>query len=422
MKNKRILKGILIFIILISIFILLLTLVSMIPSKLIRKNVENSLETLKKEGNFPKIKYGINYKLDNYTDALMLNTAYSIDSKEPLKSALLARRNYQEHRKEELTLIDIDSESTIENLEYTLKEENTEYCEYSRYWHGYLIFLRPLLLFMDYAKIRILLIVVINTLLLITSYYIWKKINLKYALGFLISLILAASIHLIGLSLQYSSVFIIALCTTLCILLKKDKVNIYTLFFITGGITAFMDLLTCPIITLGIPLIIYVALNEKKDLKDIVKMIIKLGICWGLGYSGIWISKWLITDFIYNTNTIESAINKIKGYSGMNKNININISIIDAFFANMDYILPIILILIIIIVYWTVLDAIAGKKKASLQNLPYLIIAIIPFAWYAVTKKHSYIHARFTYKNLTITIICLYIIIINKFKNTIKSK
>lgn len=422
MKNKRILKGILIFIILISIFILLLTLVSMIPSKLIRKNVENSLETLKKEGNFPKIKYGINYKLDNYTDALMINTAYSVDSEEPLKSALLARRNYQGNRKEELTLIDIDSESTIENLEYTLKEENTQYCEYSRYWHGYLIFLRPLLLFMDYAKIRILLIILIDTLLLITCYYIWKRINLKYALCFFVSMILTASIHLIGLSLQYSSVFIIALCTTLCILLKKDKVNIYTLFFITGGITAFMDLLTCPIITLGIPLIIYVALNEKKDLKDIVKMIIKLGICWGLGYFGIWISKWLITDSICKTNTIESALNKIKGYSGINENLNINISIIDAFIANMEYILPIILTLISIILYSIVLDTIAGKKKCLLKNLPYLILAILPFAWYAVTKKHAYIHARFTYKNLTITIMCLSIIIMNNFKSIIKSK
>lgn len=384
MKNKKILKSILIFIILISIFILLLTLVSLIPSKSIRKNVENSLETLKKEGNFPKIKYGINYKLDNYTDALMINTAYSVDSEEPLKSALLARRNYQGNRKEELTLIDIDSESTIENLEYTLKEKNTEYCEYSRYWHGYLVFLRSLLLFMDYAKIRILLIILIDTLLLITCYYIWKRINLQYALCFFVSMILTASIHLIGLSLQYSSVFIIALCTTLCILFKKDKVNIHTLLFITGGITAFMDLLTCPIITLGIPLIIYVALNEKKDLKDVVKMIIKLGICWGVGYSGIWISKWLITDSICKTNTIESALNKIKGYSGINKNLNINISIIDAFIENMEYILPIILTLISIILYSIV---IVGKKKCLLKNLPYLILAILPLRGMQLQKN-----------------------------------
>lgn len=175
MKNKEVLKTVLIFIILFSTFIILLTLISMFPSKLISKNVEKSLEVLKKEGNFPKIKYALNYRLDNYTDALMINTAYSIDSREPLTSALLARRNYQCNRKEKLALIEIDSENTIQNLEHTLREENTEYCEYSRYWHGYLVFLRPLLLFMDYAKIRILLILVINILLIITCYYIWKK-------------------------------------------------------------------------------------------------------------------------------------------------------------------------------------------------------------------------------------------------------
>lgn len=419
MKNKEVLKTVLIFIILFSTFIILLTLISMFPSKLISKNVEKSLEVLKKEGNFPKIKYALNYRLDNYTDALMINTAYSIDSREPLTSALLARRNYQCNRKEKLALIEIDSENTIQNLEHTLREENTEYCEYSRYWHGYLVFLRPLLLFMDYAKIRILLILVINILLIITCYYIWKKINLKYAFAFFISMILAASIHLIGLSLQYSSVFIISLCSTLYILLKQDKINIYILFFITGEITCFMDLLTCPIITFGIPLIIYIALNENKDLKDIVKIIIKLGIYWGLGYCAIWFSKWLITDSIYKTNTIESAINKIKGYSGMDGGININISIIDSFIANIEYIFPIISILIITIIL-TIPNIFIENRKMLLKNLPYIIIAIIPFVWYAVTKKHAYIHARFTYKNLVVTTICLSIVALNSLQYMVK--
>ena len=232
MKCKEILKIILIFIVLFSAFIVSLTLASLVPSKFIKVNVEKSLETLKHEGYFPQMKYAINYKLDNYTDALMINTAYSIDSDEPLKSALLARRNYRKNIENNICINEVTDERTIENLEDTLKENTTEYYEYSRYWHGYLAFLRPLLLFMDYAKIRILLILVINILLLITCYYIWKKINLKYAFAFFISMILAASIHLIGLSLQYSSVFIISLCSALYILLKQDKVNIYILFFI----------------------------------------------------------------------------------------------------------------------------------------------------------------------------------------------
>ena len=33
-------------------------------------------------------------QFDNYTDALMINTAYSIDSSTPLYSAFVARKNY----------------------------------------------------------------------------------------------------------------------------------------------------------------------------------------------------------------------------------------------------------------------------------------------------------------------------------------
>ena len=33
-------------------------------------------------------------QFDNYTDALIINTAYSIDSQKPLYSAFVARKNY----------------------------------------------------------------------------------------------------------------------------------------------------------------------------------------------------------------------------------------------------------------------------------------------------------------------------------------
>jgi hypothetical protein len=35
--------------------------------------------------------------------------------------------------------------------------------------------------------------------------------------------------------------------------------------------------------------------------------------------------------------------------------------------------------------------------------LPYLIVAVIPFAWYLVTNNHASIHAPFTNKALAVT-------------------
>ena len=95
--KKKIFKYIIIYIILIASFVVTLALSSSFSSNKIYKNVEISSEVLLKEGNrlVKKIPYrNQNMQFDNYTDALMINTAYSIDSKYPLYSAFVARKNY----------------------------------------------------------------------------------------------------------------------------------------------------------------------------------------------------------------------------------------------------------------------------------------------------------------------------------------
>ena len=96
MKNK-LKKYIIAFIILILFFVTALTLVSTFPSAWIEKNVKESSETLIKEGN-KKVYLSLSHfqylEFDNYTDALMINTAYSIDNKTPLYSIFVAKKNY----------------------------------------------------------------------------------------------------------------------------------------------------------------------------------------------------------------------------------------------------------------------------------------------------------------------------------------
>ena len=93
----KVFKYIMIYIILIAFFIVMLTLTSSIPTDKIYKNVKTSSEVLLREGNrlIKEIPYrNHNMQFDNYTDALMINTAYSIDFKQPLYSAFVARKNY----------------------------------------------------------------------------------------------------------------------------------------------------------------------------------------------------------------------------------------------------------------------------------------------------------------------------------------
>src|SRR5574344_2119485 len=173
---KTILKYILIYLVLILICFGSLFLTSLIPSSSIKENVSQSAELLKTETNRKIVSIrDRKYMLDNFTDALMINTAFSIDSTKPVNSFMLARKNYIPN----ITQVEyrdagdeLKSASKYETLDQvgelcdTVNSDITESFEYARYWHGYLIFLRPLLLIFDILQIRIILIVLFHILAL----------------------------------------------------------------------------------------------------------------------------------------------------------------------------------------------------------------------------------------------------------------
>lgn len=411
MKFKEAISIVLRFFMILIILLGVLVIICLIPKSWIESNVNRSLNVLEEEGLFPKVKIGYNYLLDNYTDALMINTAYSVDSNTPVDSAILMRRNYSSNR-DDIKLVEIGNENTIQNLSDTINGKNTEYYEYSRYWHGYLVILRPLLVLTDYTGIRIILTLLINLLFIMATYLIYKKININFAISFFISMIVV-SIHLIGLSIQYSSIFIIALIAIIYILKKNGKVkNSNMLFWLIGSITCFMDLLTCPIITFCLPMIILIGLQKESRLKENLNRIMILGVFWGLGFIMTWASKWILADLICGTETIVTAINKMLFWSTANSEVNA--SVIQAICKNLSFIIEIIITAFLLVLFrieYKILDKKNRKNDVS-KVLPYLLISLIPFVWYGFTKNHSFIHARYTYKNLVVTIFCFCVIIL----------
>ena len=85
------------------------------------------------------------------------------------------------------------------------------------------------------------------------------------------------------------------------------------MFFVVGGLATFFDLLTVPIITLGIPLTLLILLQNKQDfnIKKSIIEIIKLSILWVIGYVMIFVSKWVIASIILQKDAITVAINQI---------------------------------------------------------------------------------------------------------------
>ncbi len=416
---KPALKYIVVYIILIVLFVVSLTISSLFPSEWIKENVAKSANILESESNYKQVNVfykGVAIPFDNYTDALMLNTAYSIDNARPLYSAFTARKNYipgetntviEETAGELQVPSGYDKKDSVAELKDTVNGRVLESFEYGRYWHGYLTIIRPLLIIFNIHTIRVIFIILFVVLAAILLYMIYKKINLITAVIFLIGLTYVEYFY-IGFSLQGAFVFFIMMISAIIILKRYDKIKSFPfVFFMIGMFANFFDLLTAPILTLGIPMIIYFLLKNREQelsIKEYILKIASLSIAWGIGYALAWLAKWALLDIIYHKDIFDEVFNQIS-YRSVGEG---DISFLEVLKLNYRYVIGGVIISLIAIYIYTMVKGLSNYKlkiEPSKKIIPLLVIALIPFVWYFVLQNHSYYHSYFTYRNLVLTLI-----------------
>ena len=173
--------------------------------------------------------------------------------------------------------------------------------------------------------------------------------------------------------------------------------------FITGMLTSYVDFLTAPIITLGVPLSIYFLIIQKKreiKLKEAIKILIIASINWGLGYVLTWFTKWVIVDICYDKNLIKTALEQVLYRTVYTFEKGFFDTVYETIYIikwNIVYIFVGSLII-------TIIRAIINRKKLKnikirLQEIfPYFVIMLMPFAWYFVLEEHSAKHIPFTFR------------------------
>lgn len=380
----------------------LIVLTYLLPTNRIKENVEESIYTFYKEKEYYSIidRYP-NTQLDNYTDAIMISNAMYDGNENVIDKAMKVYRNN--------TL----EGGPAEQLVKYFCEKNIEWgtTTYSHYWHGYLVFLKPALLFINYPDIKAI-NQIIQTFLIVWICYLLVKRNYKEIIFPFLTAILSISPGIIALSMQFSTVMYITLIAIIVMLLFHEKLQKKYIYFflILGMITSYADFLTCPILTLGMPMIVLVILNKndwKKDIKDIII----LSIIWGIGYLGMWASKWIISSILLREDLISNALSKILERTA-DKNIHGTFTKLDVLKRNLEMIITVPNVLMIIfnyiyITYKSIKAKIWNKRKQYLKIIPFCIIAVMPFAWYILASNHSMIHYWFTYRSLAVAILAI---------------
>lgn len=425
---KKFIKYIFVFILLIIIFNILMLLGSLFPSSLLEKHTKESADILLGEGNRFEFK-NIFYQNNNYTDAIMINTAFSIDNKNPVYSYMSARKNYNpELTKEvledaEAELISFDSSGVYnpvgELSEFTDGKIDTS-ITYARYWHGYLPILRTLLIFFNVSEIRLLMLAVFILLLVYFVYLLKEKFNKTIATIFAYSLIMYGYFY-VSYSLESTPIFLVMIISSIILLKRIEKIKDFSLFiFIVGCVSCFVDFLTVPLITLAIPLYIYILYYNKSNKDFNIKTLFKYIILWGIGYGITWFSKWIIYDLLYKEGLISSAIYQVLYRAGVKENLTSSF-LYAIFVLSLRVIIYFSIFHIANLMYFIIKRkciTIEISKDFLKKNAPIIIIMFLPFIWYFALKNHTVNHWWFmVFRNMLITLIGMLLFINNVFQN-----
>ena len=283
---------------------------------------------------------------------------------------------------------------------------------YSRYWHGYLTWLRPMLALYDLSQLRYIYMMVFFMLFgtLLTS----MALRLKGQTGVpaVIALCIALSacyLTIIPTCMQYTHVFLITFIACIILLRYYERIqNGLPLFFmIVGMLTSFIDFLTAPLITLGIPLLMCLFIrNHLDEVFDWKKQIWTVFVCsslWAIGYAGCWACKWILSTLVLGENGLDIATKKIADWTSemgagsrwvaFEKNIRFY------FFEQglrvyLVFAIPVIVLAVKIIRHW---------NPVWYRGLVYLPVTLFPYLWYLVVNGHSHYHPFFSHRIQAIT-------------------
>lgn len=412
MNKKFIANGLILFFSIIFLGFALNALAFLLPQKPIHDHIVSSIDSFEKEGTFPALIHGYDSTiLDNNTDAwILLMSDYDGDETFLEK----AMGNFYHVYPVENGLIGSANLPAVGSL------EPVHTGSYARYWHGWLFFVRFLLLFFDYSGIRAVNMFV--QFLLTVTCFVWlerKKLS-QYSIA-LATAVLVIVPAAAACCLLYSFNYYIILVSLLCMLRFHDRIRSrlgYSVFFMVIGMaTSYFDLLSYPIATLGIPLTMFLILEQNStppiSNKMAIQRVFGFSILWGVGYAGMWVSKWAVGSLILRRSLFGDAIRqaflRASHTDGLGAISSEKIGYLLTMGANGWNLFKgpyLILFAAATLVYCLKIRWAAVKKNfliGMIQTIPYLLIVFMPFVWWYLLMNHSYLHNHFTYRGLAVS-------------------
>ena len=390
------------FAMLLGLFLLVLSF--LLPVERIDGHVKESVPTIQEEGGYPILYTWCSSKLDNYTDSLIL-----LESMNDSDDSVIERSLRVSHG----CINNVNYHSDVLVYHYVDDVPFDRIALYSRYWHGYLIIVKPLLMFVTYPTLRIINGIFQAVLFALTSFSLIRKGKKQYLVPWILGYLMLMPIAL-SKCIEFSPCYYIFMIAVLLIIwMKPSQRYEYApfVFLNTGIALAYFDYLTYPIATLGVTEAVYLIMTNESSLKKRLFEMIDHALFWGLGYAGMWISKWIIATMITGENVIESGIDTfLFRTSSESMVVGESYGIINIIITNALFFLktPVTLFVVIAVLHLLLKCLRHFSLSCFIYHMiPFFLVGILPAAWYAFALNHSAIHYWFTNKACVVSVVSM---------------
>lgn len=339
-------------------------------------------------------------KLDTYAESIMLQEAMisAEDAELPAYKAALVNYYYQ------------NDPTPRDSITKIINGEKLEKVGYGRYWHGYLVTLKTLLCFLTYPQIQWVNMFVQLSLLMLICVQLGKRNLGLYLFPFVVVFFWIQAPYL-SLNLQFSTIlFVLLFQLNIILALDKDNRtnNFYDYFFLfTGIVVAYLDFLTYPVVTLGIPLVLWLIIHRPGNAWNSIKTLIRFSAFWVIGYTVMWGGKWVL-DYLFNSHEIiDDVILQIRTRLGVTNGLTAisPILVFQTVLGRPTKTLPMIIYAgaAVYIVYILMKKGVVFSKSRFISCIPYLFVSLYPFIWMSVMKNHCLEHNYFVYRILAVS-------------------
>lgn len=419
-EKVKIRHYILLFFALILLFFASRTVVNLIPSSHLRKQISKSMPQLLAAGDYPQVLFTERSqafgRLDVYTEMSYLNNIVLTDSATPFREAVLN--------------VDLSSRPEgamkVEALSGFIDGsiENASIKPRGQYWWGALVIMRPLLSIMTYDNMNRLWQGLFYILFVFTCIQLYRRVGKLPTVCFLLGMVFV-TFQIIPMIFTTSFAFILAFVGILMVLRRVEtQRNIPSVFFLLGMLTAFFDWNSTPIVTFALPAIcLFTALNKKAEqasppeYKPVIILCIKIVLAWGFAYFFSLLAKWVVAVML-DPSMLENILLRIS--DGVNNRVSWAPEgfwpyLKAAYASQIRYLLPftwgvkemyricavVFAIMVVVFLFF--------RKPVKRLLLPALVFisGLAPLAWTFVFKAHVFIHCWFTYRSMAATIMAI---------------